>query len=450
MAGLLDLLQSNYSTTGANPQLYKNRAGSVVNTDDIFTGAMSALANILGGAARGSVTSAMGLPGDINKAIVNNIGSAFPNAPAYPTTEQWQQLLPGAPTTGEGKIAQTLGQFIPLSPGVGKLAGQAINDAMVYGAGPLAKITPQPMRIFAGENSNTWNKMLGDAAKMMEEDGKSPEEIHKVTGTFKGADNKWRQELSDKNAVVNFPPNDMDILDLHSQLIHGKKYGYLPFGENGLGDAREAVIKSAQPEIDRFKTVGGVLKNSQLLDAYPDLAKIKLNINKTPDISGNYQKSIIEDVGPKNSVKKKIGGEEINLNVPDEDTLKSALLHELQHAIQTREEFARGGSPSEFKDVAKDIKYHQDQFDQNLKQRMTTQDPIAKDNAIQAMTFHGLKLGELKQKYGTNDKEFYNRLAGEAEARATQARRNMTPEEQRAKFPLLSYDVDPTKLIVRY
>ena len=29
---------------------------------------------------------------------------------------------------------------------------------MVYGAGPLAKITPQPMRMFVGESANNWNK----------------------------------------------------------------------------------------------------------------------------------------------------------------------------------------------------------------------------------------------------------------------------------------------------
>ena len=45
--------------------------------------------------------------------------------------------------------------------------------------------------------------------------------------------------------------------------------------------------------------------------------------------------------------------------------------------------------------------------------------------------------------------EQYKRLAGEAEARATQARRGMTMEQRRAKFPYESYDVPIEELIIR-
>ncbi len=45
--------------------------------------------------------------------------------------------------------------------------------------------------------------------------------------------------------------------------------------------------------------------------------------------------------------------------------------------------------------------------------------------------------------------DLYQRLAGEAEARAVQARMNMTPEQRRATFPLDSYDVDIANLIYR-
>jgi hypothetical protein len=43
----------------------------------------------------------------------------------------------------------------------------------------------------------------------------------------------------------------------------------------------------------------------------------------------------------------------------------------------------------------------------------------------------------------------YRRLAGEAEARAVQARRDMTPTQRRDTFPLDSYDVPINELIVR-
>jgi hypothetical protein len=43
----------------------------------------------------------------------------------------------------------------------------------------------------------------------------------------------------------------------------------------------------------------------------------------------------------------------------------------------------------------------------------------------------------------------YRRLAGEAEARAVQARMNMSPAQRRATFPFDSYDVPQNALIVR-
>lgn len=42
------------------------------------------------------------------------------------------------------------------------------------------------------------------------------------------------------------------------------------------------------------------------------------------------------------------------------------------------------------------------------------------------------------------------RLAGEAEARLTQARMNMTPEERLANYPVSMFDVAPQDQIVRY
>jgi hypothetical protein len=45
--------------------------------------------------------------------------------------------------------------------------------------------------------------------------------------------------------------------------------------------------------------------------------------------------------------------------------------------------------------------------------------------------------------------DLYQRLAGEAEARAVEARMNMTPAQRRAMFPEESYDVPINELIIR-
>lgn len=108
----------------------RTRAGTVVqNPNEVLTGALGALSRTVGGAARGAVTAGLGLPGEINKAIVENVGSLLPNAPALPTTAQIQKSLPLEPTSHEGKIAQKLGEFIPLPVG-----GKAVTAAPKAGA----------------------------------------------------------------------------------------------------------------------------------------------------------------------------------------------------------------------------------------------------------------------------------------------------------------------------
>jgi hypothetical protein len=156
--------------------------GGVVDTSDTVSGALQGLGNILGGAARGSIAGTLGIPGDINQAIVNNVGSLFPNAPALPTTAQWQQLLPYAPTSPEGQTYQQIGNMLPITPGMVGKAAQATKD-LPLGLSIVSESHPE------------WDKMMGDAAKMMEAAGKTPEEIHKVTGTYRNAAGDWVQTL---------------------------------------------------------------------------------------------------------------------------------------------------------------------------------------------------------------------------------------------------------------
>lgn len=132
--------QLNQQFTGA-----RTRAGvPVKDTSDVLTGALGGLARTVGGAARGFGTAALGLPGDINKLIVENVGSAFPNAPALPTTKELQQTLPFQPESQEGKIAQQLGEFLPAPPAAKVLskvpgAKAAMETAFAEKVAPVAQ-----------------------------------------------------------------------------------------------------------------------------------------------------------------------------------------------------------------------------------------------------------------------------------------------------------------------
>lgn len=94
----------------------RNRAGQPVDaTANIIGPAMSALGNTIYGAGRGALTAMAGLPGDINQLITDNLGTLV-NAQGLPTTKDIQDFLPLKPTTYEGKLAQKLGEFVPVNP----------------------------------------------------------------------------------------------------------------------------------------------------------------------------------------------------------------------------------------------------------------------------------------------------------------------------------------------
>jgi Mlc titration factor MtfA (ptsG expression regulator) len=113
---------------------------------------------------------------------------------------------------------------------------------------------------------------------------------------------------------------------------------------------------------------------------------------------------------------------------------KSLALHELQHAIQQREGFAKGGGINEFTS------------DMDALAKLNNMSYSEMDDFQKAMYL------DLRKKYKSakTPEQAYNNLAGEAEARAVQSRMNMTPAQRRATFPEESYDVPMNELIVRY
>jgi len=334
-----------------------------------------------------------------------------------------------------GYALSLISQLAPLAPKYAKIAGSAINDAMVYGAGPLAKITPQPMRMFVGESANNWNKKAAEKFLELEKKGIAPADAWKQTGTFRSLDGRLRQELSDlpSKGRADISPEQMDQeLNLTAKLIHGKEFKDLDLKSKNA-------IKNDVYEYQ--SKLPSNLVHPELYKAYPSLKNIESTGELTPgaQTTGKYYKTTVND---------QLKNESISGNAPDLENLRSTLLHEAQHAIQQREGWGRGGSPTEFNEIAKQIKYHKDQFENAYNKRITSEDPIAIENAAQQMTFHGLEMGKLKQQFGQNPMDYYSRLLGEAESRATEARRNMTLEERQNTFPLESYDVPAEKLLV--
>jgi hypothetical protein len=246
------------------PTGVRTRAGvPVKDTSDVLTGAIGGLARTVGGAARGAVTTALGLPGDINRLIVENIGSALPNAPAVPTTEQIQKALPGEPTTQEGKVAQQLGAFIPV-PLVPKFPGakSALEAQFAEKIAPIERIEPT-MEAAVAPTTTTIKPSTAANQSVMAGVGAARSELNPYTNKITGEETAREvfptYKLSKTPKDVN--PAEQKIRakivsDVLGEETGGIRPGVLTGNENTLRDeytlAKKADTKIAQDLKEQF------------------------------------------------------------------------------------------------------------------------------------------------------------------------------------------------------
>lgn len=171
-----------------------------------------------------------------------------------------------------------------------------------------------------------------------------------------------------------------------------------------------------------------VFKHKELFNEYPDLKDIQVEFSEAVK-KGNAQYNPSEN---------KIT---ISRYEPDAD-IKSKLLHEIQHAIQSKEGWARGGSMDEFNLRGSD-KLNQSFIDNADKARSPKVEQLVKDLADKKISKEEFKkiynempetktikewtenIANSKDPYGA-----YQRLWGEQQSRSTQARMNYTPEQR--------------------
>jgi len=224
---------------------------------------------------------------------------------------------------------------------------------------------------------------------------------------------------------------------------------------------------------DRVKENKGI--PSYLLDSlhHPNFNK-NYDINEPAFININdYFKS------PSGSYANEGYGKGFVIDAPDYKTGASTALHELQHAIQDREGWARGGSPDDFpavnstalikesndlykllnSDYAKELEAAQatGDFKNIIKIRNKNIDEYNKIGDV----FHRFKTTNLEEARNKaldlgntlTPREQYLRLTGEAQARATQDRMNMNMQQRRDTYPLAGgklSDITLDQLINRY
>lgn len=322
----------------------------------------------------------------------------------------------GPPGLRREDVTDIPGSAQPVDPLVKEATSAALNIAGT--SVPFA--TSGAAGVFGGRLAATADKAKLARAEEMAASGADRKAIWDETGWFKGSDDKWRFEIPDYKSQMNQGWHD-----------------------NGLPNMEAGPI-------------AGQLWHKPLYEAYPDLRRITGMTEKTAGESGVYTPGAYRPSGE----------ETINIRGPNAPAARSVALHEMQHAIQEREGFARGGSPSMFSqsDDAKlareALSYRRElegldpsltpkQKDEIVAKRyrdMGAEDwmvpPAAREVAHdvegnppetlrRVMELYGLD----KSTSGFTPRQLYHELPGEIEARNVQARRDMTPAELRAKPP---------------
>lgn len=304
--------------------------------------------------------------------------------------------------------------------------------------------------MFVGPSSKTWDKVSAQKATQMEKSGADARKIWSDTGTWKAPDGMWRQEIDDSAGRLtagNVSADQMrkvnggewikekDFLREHYKTPEAKAIRTRASMRNGR------VINGDTPKL--FDT----MEHGLLSDAYPELDKIRVALDdKMPMGNGAFA----ED------------SKAIILSPMHDDAALGVQLHEVQHAIQQREGFAKGGSPDGLSYALADDAGNLRKQARQLNDSAYRNDPLGPSELLKP----GARKKSLELEKQARDldtwvsriNEFgdgyankaYRNLAGEAEARATQTRIPLDAAQRRATFPEDSYDTPIGQLIMRF
>jgi len=258
---------------------------------------------------------------------------------------------------------------------------------------------PNVASMFVGPSSTDIAK-----AKTMVAKGLPKEQIQQELLMHKKPDGFWRKEIDDSMSKI-VPDN-------------------LTWGET------EDILRGNSTGTK----LGKLLKHQELADSYSDYADINLKL--IPDKRGGA------------FGKDWLGSDEIITGIQKKDATftpeqKNTIFHELQHAVQSKEGWARGGSPNEFMgDIRTKAAYYESMISKKNKQMTEALDVGDKERYRVLMDERSDLVTEyqatgLHDPISAKEQAFneYQNLLGEREARSTAERMDMTLDERRGLMP---------------
>ena len=303
-------------------------------------------------------------------------------------------------------------------------AANFASNVMGGGIG-ASRAVPAPagsLGMFIGKTAKTWNAEAEAKALQMEKRGETPQAIWRDTGNWKAPDGAWRQEIPDNTATA-------------------KSLGWGSTADLNKGNSTVESLQNA-------------LQHSRLGRAYPGTTRGSDEFGKNIAVKirsgGGERASYNDGVISVGDVTGFDGSKRIQ---------KSPALHEVQHYIQEKEGWAKGGNPENapiaFMDEISAIRTAKNQLNIDpyaIQNKKAAGYPLQKYEVERYKQWANLTAMEddlLVKSRAVSPYEQYLRLAGEAEARATQTRIPLDATQRRALFPANSYDVPLDQLIIR-
>ena len=293
-------------------------------------------------------------------------------------------------------------------------AGTAMLGGGAAAGKGLLELDPTVTRVFAGPSAKTANVQKLQQAVALKREGVTEGEILQATGWSQGPDGQWRFEISDDKAKFIAGPN-----------------------------------RTPDYKLNRAAGLSDVIKHDELFEAYPDLKNVLTTTETQNQPQGSYarpQKRVYSDF---------VEEEQIGAKASDPETLTDVLLHEIDHAVQFRENFPSGSSGSSaMSDILAEqnayLKFLSDAIDKRQSQlgiigyRAKSNDPLLNE----LYDKYDAKVGRSPSDNDVNER--YMRSAGEVSARNVETRRNMSAQERIDTPPSSTEDIPRSEQYFNY
>ena len=334
-------------------------------------------------------------------------------------------------------------------------------------------------------------------AEKMTAAGKDAKTIRLATGWEKGTDREWRWEIMDGEINLDAKPLEergkynTPLYELTSLLKNQDLYTAYPSLKN-IRIAFEWMDRNTGASYDKeqnliklnaavFTEIGGINDDAlKKLENSPEYQAFIAECNKLLDeaktrgwekVTIDRELAAFKRNSPIWREHEKLQKTNQGIKKLNQKTFanigKSVLIHEIQHAIQDIEGFASGGSPEKFNNnkislekLQKQLEWREkllkdfpnDEHQEDESERTNLEQEIAKlKEQIEEVEENGLDgMVKVNDKLYEDTYDAYRHLAGEAEARNVQTRKDFTEEQRRNTLLAETLDVDRDRLIERY